>query len=391
MAPPITIARSFLRRSTAFLPLQVMTFLQSSLLRCCAVFGAALLFALPAQAQKIVNYGADFLAGGVGGRALGMGGTHVALATDVSAGYWNAAGLGSISYPEVAYMHAERFAGVVSFDYGSVAWPINARSTLGISFFRSGVNDIKNTLDAWDPERDRPKPNPEDHVSSFSAADAAFYLSYARAVQRNLTAGASVKIIRRNIGSFANAWGYSFDVGARYRLGSILLGVNLQDAASMRQSWSVDQGSLGNIEDVFGETLPQGGVEVLLPVARLGSGYVLGIGDNSVTVGFDVDLAFDGQRSYALNTGDVSYHPRMGAEYSYKGIVALRAGVGDITKSERFGWSASPTVGAGLRLNQLNVDYGFGDFAGLASDLGFTHRISARLTLARSAWQRTGE
>lgn len=352
---------------------------------------ATLLIAHPAAAQKLVNYGADFLAGGVGGRALGMGGTHVALATDVSAGYWNPSGLSSLNYPEVAYMHAERFAGVVSFDYGSIAWPINARSTLGISIFRSGVNDIKNTLDAWDPERDQPKANPEDHVSSFSAADAAFFLSYARAVQEHLTLGASAKVIRRNIGDFASAWGYSFDVGARYRLGRLILGVNLQDAASMRQSWSVNQESLSNIEEVFGETLPQGGVEVMLPLARLGSGYVFELGDNSFAMGLDVDLAFDGQRSYALNTGDVSYHPRVGAEYSYKGIVALRAGVGDITKSERFGWSASPTVGAGLRLNQLHVDYGFGDFAGLASDLGFSHRISARLTLARSSWQRTGE
>lgn len=369
-----------------------MTSRRFHLCRAVLLLGFAAVLAIPsARAQKVVSYGADFLAGGVGGRALGMGGTHVALAQDVSAGYWNPAGLSGIHYPEVAYMHAERFAGVVSFDYGSVAWPINSRSTLGISFFRSGVNDIKNTLDAWDPERDQPKPNPEDHVSTFSAADAAFFLSYARALRENVTVGASAKIIRRNIGDFANAWGYSFDVGARYRIGQLILGVNVQDAASMRQSWTVDQERLSNIEDVFGEALPQGGVEVVLPVARLGSGYAFDFGDNSVVMGFDVDLAFDGQRAYALNTGDISYHPRLGAEYSYKGIVSLRAGVGDVTKSERFGWNASPSVGAGFRLHQLSVDYGFGDFAGLASDLGYSHRISARLTLARTAWQRTGE
>lgn len=379
-----------MRRSPSTLPLRSMPRRPHSgfLLVLIAALSSA---AIPAQAQRIVNYGADFLAGGVGGRALGMGGTHVALASDVSAGYWNPSGLGSLAYPEVAYMHAERFAGVVSFDYGSIAWPINSRSTIGISFFRSGVNDIKNTLDAWDPERDRPRANPEDHVTTFSAADAAFFLSYARSIRPDLTLGASAKIIRRNIGDFANAWGYSFDIGARYRLGRFVVGANLQDAASMRQSWSVNQEKLANIEEVFGEALPQGGVEVVLPVARLGTGYVVEMGDNSVTVGLDVDLAFDGQRSYALNTGDISYHPRLGAEYSYKGIVAVRAGVGDIRNSDRFGWSASPTVGAGLRLNQLTVDYGFGDFAGLASDLGYSHRISARLVLARSSWARQGE
>lgn len=320
-----------------------------------------------------------------------MGGTHIALAEDVTAGYWNPSGLSAMSYPEVAYMHAERFAGVVSFDYGSIAWPINARSTFGLSYFRSGVNDIKNTLDAWDPERNQPKPNPEDHISTFSAADAAFFLSYARLLRDNLAVGLTGKIIRRGIGDFANAWGYSFDVGARYRTGPFVFGANIQDAASMRQSWSVDQGQLANIRDVFGQELPEGGVEVILPVARLGSGYLLELGDNSLAFGFDVDLAFDGQRSYVLNTGDISYHPRLGAEYSYKGIVALRAGLGDIMKSDAYGWDVSPTVGAGLRLSRLTVDYGFGDFAGMASDLGFSHRISARLTLARSSWGRDEE
>lgn len=356
------------------------------------VFLAVLLLAAPtASAQKVVSYGADFLAGGVGGRALGMGGTHVALARDVSAGYWNPAGLSGLNFPEVAYMHAERFAGVVSFDYGSMAMPINARSTFGLSFFRSGVNDIKNTLDAWDPERNQPRPNPEDHISSFSAADLAFFLSYARMLRDDLTVGVSGKIIRRNIGEFADAWGYSFDLGAQYRLGQFMLGANLQDAAGMRQSWSVNQTELRNIQDIFGEELPQGGVEAVLPVARLGSGYVAEFGDHSVVLGADVDLAFDGQRAYAMNAGDISFHPRLGTEYNFKGIVALRAGLSNVTTSERYGWNATPTVGAGLRLNQLTVDYGFGDFAGLASDLGFSHRISARLTFWQDNWRRTGE
>jgi len=315
----------------------------------------------------------------------------VAVARDVSAAYWNAAGLSRMEYPEVAYMHAERFAGVVSFDYGSVGWPVNERSTLGLSFFRSGVNDIKNTLDAWDPERDQPVANPGDHISTFSAADAALFVSYARAVRPGLAAGVSAKIVRRNIGDFANAWGYSFDVGARYRVGSFVLGANLQDVAGMRQSWSVDQDLLSNIEDVFGQELPTGGVEIVLPVARLGSAYLLDLGDHVVTLGLDVDLAFDGQRAYVLNTGEVSYHPRVGAEYSFRDLVAVRAGMTDVLKTDRDGWNVSPTVGAGLHLRRLAVDYGFGDFAGLAADLGYSHRISARLTLARASWQRDGE
>ncbi len=341
-----------------------------------------------AGAQTVVKYGADFLAGGVGGRALGMGGAHVGLAQDVSAGYWNPAGLSQLAYPEGAYMHAERFAGVVSFDYGSLAFPINSRSTFGLSFFRSGVNDIKNTLDAWDPERDQPKPNPESHFKTFSAADMAFFASYARALGDNLSVGATGKIIRRTIGDFADAWGYSFDLGVRYRTGRFVFGANLQDVTRMYQSWSVNREALQNIEDVFGEEMPQGGVEVVLPVARLGSGVVVPVGAGEFVLGLDVDVAFDGQQAYAFNAGDLSFHPRVGTEFSYKGVVALRAGLSNFMTSERYGFDVTPTIGAGLQIQQFAIDYGFGDFAGLASDLGYSHRISARLTLEQPGLKR---
>ena len=352
------------------------------------VLALGLGLAAPAQAQKFTKYGAEFLAGGVGGRALGMGGAHVGLAQDVSAGYWNAAGLSQLAYPEAAYMHAERFAGVVSFDYGSLAFPVSSRSTVGLSFFRSGVNDIKNTLDAWDPERDQPKPNPENYFKSFSAADMAFFLSYARYVNRNLSFGASGKIIRRTIGAFADAWGYSFDLGLRYQAGRFVFGANIQDVARMRQSWTVNQASLGQLETEFGETLPQGGVEVVDPVARLGSGVIFPMGESQFTVGLDLDLDFNQLETYYMNAGNVSFHPRFGTEFSYKGVVALRAGVGNVMMSEQYGLDVTPSVGAGLQIKQFAIDYGFGDFAGLASELGYSHRISARLTLEQPGLKR---
>jgi len=317
-----------------------------------------------------------------------MGGAHVGLADDVHAGYWNPAGLSVADYPGAAYMHAERFAGVVSFDYGSLVYPVNAQSTIGVSFFRSGVNDIKNTLDAWDPERDQPKPYPESHIKTFSAADMAFFVSYARALDERLSVGITGKIIRRSIGEFADAWGYSFDIGVRYRMDRLVVGANLQDIATMRQSWTVNNEALRNIVEVFGEDAPQGGVEVVLPVARLGSGYVLPLGENTLTFGFDVDVAFDGQQTYALNLGKMSFHPRLGTEFLYKGVVSLRAGLSNMLTSDLYGFDITPSVGAGLQLKQLAIDYGFGDFAGMASELGFSHRISVRFSLQWNSLKR---
>src|SRR6056297_2215986 len=95
----------------------------------CLVLG--LLGIAPAHGQRVAKYGADFLAGGVDARALGMGGAYVSLADEVSAGYWNPAGLSHLQYPEISYMHVERFAGAVSFDYAGVALPVTERSTIG--------------------------------------------------------------------------------------------------------------------------------------------------------------------------------------------------------------------------------------------------------------------
>jgi hypothetical protein len=343
----------------------------------------------PLVAQDVAKYGASFLERGVGARQLGMGGAGIALTNDVTAGYWNVAGLASTEYPEIAYMHDERFAGIVSFDYGSVAFPITARSTFGISFFRSGVDDIPNTLAAWDPIRDQPLPRPENYITYFSAADYAFFVSYARSVSERTSFGVTGKIIRRSIGDFASAWGYSFDIGAQYRAGKVLLGVNLQDISTMLLSWNTDQQRLSALEETFGDEVPAGASELVLPVVRLGSGVELPFAEStSLNLGFDTDVRFDGLRTFAINAGDVSFHPRVGAELSFRDVVAIRAGIADVSHSDALGLQFSPTVGAGLNIKQVELDYGFGNFAGAANELGYSHRVSFVLTLEQPSLKR---
>ena len=365
---------------------------------------ATLIWCVPASAQRIAKYGADFLAGGVDARALAMGGANVAQTRNVNSVYWNPSGLAHTEYPEVAYMHAERFAGIVSFDFAGIAYPVSHNSTVGLSFFRSGVNDIKNTLNAWDAERNQPKANPESYITSFSAADMAFLLSYARRLNQRFTVGASGKIIRRTIGDFADAWGYSFDAGAQWRGDRFMIGVQLQDLSTMLQSWSVnasafsieetnpDTGVPYTFTEVFDQELPTGDTFLVLPVVRLGSGLIVPVSSQStLTFGLDVDIAFDGQQANAFNLGDLSFHPRLGGEFSFRNLVALRAGINRIAQTDSYGLDIVPSVGAGIRLGPLSVDYGFGDFGGLVSDLGYSHRISVHFTWKREQFRRPSE
>ena len=342
------------------------------------VASAMLLAAQPSNAQSVATYGAEFLASGVGARALGMGGAHVALSDDVTAGYWNPAGLSRIDYPEIGYMHVERFSGAVTFDYGGAALPLNEESTLAITVVRSGVNDIANTLNAWDVERQQPKPDYLNRIRRFSAADYAFYGTYARKLGENLSAGISGKVVRRSIGDFAEAWGYSVDASMQYQRSNLELGITLQDLTTMLQSWSVNPDAFNEaittenpqtgepytFEETFGQDLPEGGTELVLPVIRLGSGYhAQATEDLRITAGLDLDIFVDGPRAYAPNLGDVSMHPRGGVEVSFRELVAVRGGIMRVQQGGDLGWDATPTVGAGVNLQQISLDYSFGDFA----------------------------
>jgi hypothetical protein len=374
----------------------------------------------PVHGQRIAKYGADFLAGGVDARALGMGGAYVGLADGVSAGYWNPAGLSHLTYPEISYMHVERFAGAVSFDYGAVAFPVTERSTVAISGFRSGVNDIVNTLEAWNPDRGQPLGSYQSRITRFSAADWALFVSYSRRLNDRVTVGVNFKGIRRSIGDFAEAWGYSMDVAAQYRVGPYRFGATIQDVSTMLQSWSVnpqafevnctnpntnqpfdaclDDGSLiednaARYEAVFDQEILAGGTSLVLPVARLGSGAVWPVGNgHRLTVGLDVDVAVEGRRAFVPNVGDVSFHPRLGAAFQYRGVAELRAGVQRLQYGNGIGLDAAPSLGAGLDLDQFSFDFSFGDFVGLAADdLGFSYRISAQLRLEQPGLKRGGE
>jgi hypothetical protein len=109
-----------------------------------------------------------------------------------------------------------------------------------------------------------------------------------------------------------------------------------------------------------------------------------------VTLGLDLDMAFDGQQANVFNAGDISFHPRIGGEVNIQNVVYLRGGINRVLNSDAYGLDVTPSVGAGLRLAQVAVDYGFGDFAGLSSEIdGFTHRISVQLTLEQPRWERS--
>ncbi len=333
-----------------------------------------------AQAQSaLAKYGNDFLNTGAGARALGMGSAHAALTSDVTSGYWNVAGLAAVASPQIMYMHSERFDGIVGYDYGALALPLDSgKGVLAISFIRQGVDNIANTLNAWDPERNAPRENPEDYITRFSAADMALFFSFAKSHNQRLSYGASAKVIHQRLGPFANAWGYSLDVGAKLDTEFLTFGILVRDITTLQKLWEVNESQFTGFQEVFGDSIPSGQNEYVLPSLKLGVSRVFELQDFTITGALDADLLFENRRAYYLNLGRVSIEPHLGAELSYKGVISFRTGITDFITDPVSGFSVSPTLGLGLKLHRFNLDYGFASFAGATSNLGYTHRISLR-------------
>lgn len=328
-------------------------------------FSFALLFliflsSLQLSAQGSGNkYAGEFLAIGVGGRPLGMGGAYVALVNDVTAGYWNPARLSTVNYPQVTLMHDERFGNLVNYDFGAVGIPFGKDASLGLSLIRMGIDDIPDTRNALidyngngilDPE-DRLDP---DKITKFNTTDYAVFLTYAKKHNEKLSYGANLKILRRNIAE-ESAWGLGFDIGLAYSISDrFLLGANLQDITTTYLSWST------------------GKKELISPTAKIGTAYSFDFLSGTFTPAIDFDIRFENRRAASnFNVGPVSFDFHGGLEYTFKNLFSIRGGYNDI---------GNLTLGAGIKLPKLNIDYSFAKFDG-DEQLGNTHRISLTFTL----------
>lgn len=373
-------------------------------------------FTFAVQAQQFTNakYGSDFLSAGVGARAMAMGQTQTAISEDATSLFWNPAGLMQLHQPDLFLMHSERFAGTVAYDFIGFAWPLSTneasspgtetpnsqnetlapQAVVAFGVIRQGVDGIQNTLNAWDPERNRPREDAESFIEEFNVSDMAFYLSYAQSLRLaskplstkslQITAGASLKAIHHNLGPFANAWGYGLDAGIQARTEKWRLGLQVTDLLPMMKFWTVDSEALAPLQTEYGDLLPTGKNEKVLPALRLGLARKISFSETfsgpmsqiELLVSSDIQLRAENRKAYFINLGRISLEPHVGLEGSYRNIVYIRTGLTDFILPDGDKISMTPSVGTGLKLGKLRIDYGFTDFSGYASDLGVTHRIS---------------
>ena len=303
------------------------------------------------------NYTGDFLTNGVGGRALGLGGAYVSIADDVTATYWNPAGIAGVSDKyQFCLMHAARRSGLGAFNYVSGTTQLLPKLNLGLSWLRAGVDDIPiyPLVPAFDPNisaderknlaKNRPRASDFDPAGYLNDSENAYILTAlmvgvnAKWISQRLSSG---DLDAYNYGSS----GYGFDVGILARLpdfnaifglenvGSFSFGLNLQDISKTTLTW--------NTESAPKESIPSNW--------NIGAAYA-----NPHIFGRKLILSYQWQQRYGGQT-------HLGAEYHISSPLALRIGYRD----NRI------TAGIGILLREFRLDYAL-----LFGDLISTHFLS---------------
>lgn len=330
------------------------------------------------------KYSNEFLAIGVGAKALGMGNAQVAHVNDVTSGYWNPAGLLQVETDySLSLMHAEYFAGIAKYDYAGFATRIDSLSVLGISAIRFGVDDIPDTRYLFDANGTINY----DNIRFFSAADYAFLLSYARQTSfiPGLQLGGSAKVVHRSVGKFANAWGFGLDAGAQYKTGKWAFGLMLRDITTTFNAWTYNSELLKDIYTQTGNEIPESSLELTMPRAILGIARHFSFSERfSCLLALDLVNTFDGKRNVLVKSNFASVDPQIGLELGYQNFIFLRAGAGQVQQIKDFDGSRyttfRPNGGLGVKLHKVVIDYALTDI-GDQSSAPYSHVFSLKVNL----------
>ncbi len=340
------------------------------------------------------KYSNEFLNIGAGARGLAMGGAQVASVSDGTATYWNPAALVNVkNQPQINFMHAEYFAGIGKYDYGSLALPLkDGKRTVGVSVLRFAVDDIPNTVFLVEPDGTINFSN----ITTFSSADYAFMFSYAQQVKfrktKTLNIGVNAKVIHRKAGDFTTAWGFGFDASVQYVAPKFRLGIVARDVTTTFNAWSYNLSE--KMREVFYVTnneIPVKSTELTAPKLIVGGAYIFKLGQSlNLMAEANLDITFDGRRNTVASFDPVSIDPKAGLELSVKDVFFVRGGLSNLqqtlddedTTNQKKTWIYQPALGAGFKVSNVYIDYAFTNLANQSNPL-YTHIFSLKLDLVK--------
>jgi len=314
--------------------------------------------------QSFRKYSNEFMNIGVDAASLGMSGAVTASISDVTAGYWNPAGLIAVEDSQIALMHASYFANIAQYDYIGYAKNIDRNSSFGMTAIRFGVDDIMNTTQLIDNDGNIDY----NRIRLFSAADYGVIFSYAQKLPlQGFTYGVNAKVIRRIIGDFADSWGFGFDVGFQFEKNNWRYGLMFRDITTTYNIWNINEKEYQTIGDaVSGENqeLPET-TEITAPKLQIGIARKFIIRyDYSILAGLNLNMRFT-ETNDLIATEFVSIEPALGMEAGYIDLIFVRFGMGNFQNTKQLSGTEKltfqPNIGVGFKYKGIQIDYALTD------------------------------
>lgn len=288
-------------------------------------------------------------------RAMGMGGSFVAVADDIYAANYNPAGLGQLYFPEASAMYLSGFEDS-RLQYLAVGMPLPVtgfagleKPGLAVSAIFSGSGKFTYRLI-----------NPDGQVSS-SRMDAETNKVFA------LTYGEKVYSAEMNMDGYNAKFEQYLGLSAKY-IGSELLGKYSASAFAVDAGWLVREANLGL---TFGASLSNygTGVKYLKETAPLPSILRLGLSYQRPTI-MDQSVLLAVENDIYMNESLKSL--RAGLEYHFEKFFNFRLGYKALEDNK------GPTMGLGIRHEGFALDFAMSMANEVfnTSQMSFTYKFS---------------
>lgn len=306
---------------------------------------------------KVGAAGSQFLKIGVGARGSAMS-ANVAVANDLSAIWWNPAGLADVKTIGADFAFTQWFAGFQHL-FAAVSLPLGSNFTAAASLTSFSSEDIEITTIH----------NPDGTAHYYSVSDMAASLSVAGYLTEDFSFGVNMKYISNGFSSLSSN-AIAFDVGTLYNTG--LYGIKLGFAISNLGTEMQYKGSdLQTLTKLYKESRNApidaeyitGKYEMPL-VFRAGiASEVYKDEDHAVLAAFDFTTLSDTPEQFSI-----------GAEYTFRNLICLRGGY--LFNQDQFGLSGGIgfkyDAGSGIK---AGVDYSINP----TGDIGLVNRLSVRI------------
>lgn len=312
------------------------------------------------NAQSISRVGttsASFLKIGIGARALSMGSAVTTLSEDVTALYWNPAGISKVGKIQTVISHYDYIADMY-YDYDAIAIPVGDYGVAGFFFSYLGMPDLERTTIE----------SPNGTGEKVAAYSYSVGVGYAKELTDRFAMGFTVKYISETLWhSSANA--FSGDIGLTYstlneglkigmsisNLGGTMKieGRDLRIQHDLNPAWNGNNAYINGYFDTDQFPLP--------------TLFRTGISSNLLKTfmpveGYDWLVSVD-----AVHPNDNNEYVNAGTEFVYQKTIAFRAGynklfIDDNQGGFAFGFGFMMTWSTvDFTLDYANVDYGLLD------------------------------